>query len=167
MSRVIINKFLGNLFEYQIKILNNGNNKLLGLFLCGVVSGHGLYTYGSTNKKIIDVDKKYTFERNGYTEFMIIDKNGDHYNVNNSLWYWKWDSIEDWNKITTDKQITVKYYGFRIPVLGVFPNIVNTNILDSISSAECRIYEFNNNNENINNREQEKILNPYYQYLKK
>lgn len=158
MSRVILNKFIGNLIEYQIQILKNGNNKLLGLFLCCVVSGHGLYTYGSTNKKIIDVHEKYTFQRNGYTEFMIIDKDGNHYNVNNSLWYWKWDSIEDWNKISTNKQLVVKYYGFRVPVLGFFPNIVNTNILDSVSSAECRVLESKNNA----NKLEDKNYNMYY-----
>ena len=26
---------------------------------------------------------------------MVIDSYGNHYNVNNSFWYWKWISIED------------------------------------------------------------------------
>ena len=49
---------------------------------------------------------------------------GKHYNVNNSLWYWKWDSIEDWHNLETNKPLTIKYYGYRVPLIGVFPNIV-------------------------------------------
>jgi len=57
---------------------------------------------------------------------MVIDDNNKHYNVNNSLWYWKWDSIEDWNSIELNEtnKLSVKYYGLRIPFLGFFPNIV-------------------------------------------
>jgi hypothetical protein len=44
--------------------------------------------------------------------------------VNNSIWYWKWDSIEDWNKMLEGEKYGVGVYGVRIPVLGIFPNIV-------------------------------------------
>ena len=54
---------------------------------------------------------------------MIVDETGKHYNVNNSLWYWKWNSIEDWHKLETNKPTTIQYYGYRIPLFGVFPNI--------------------------------------------
>ena len=54
---------------------------------------------------------------------MIIDQNGKHYNVNNSFWFWKWNSNEDWHKIQ-NTEINIKYYGWRIPLFGVFPNIV-------------------------------------------
>ena len=77
-------------------------------FAFGVVSlgmiGHASYTLKTTKHKIIDVKEKYMFTRNGFTEFMIIDEKGNHYNVTNSIWYWKWDSIEDWHKIQTNKE---------------------------------------------------------------
>ena len=114
----------------------------------GVVSlgmiGHASYTLKTTKHKIITVHKKYKFSNNGFTEFMIIDEKGNHYNVNNSIWYWKWDSIEDWHKIQTNKEFIIKYYGWRIPVLGLFPNVVMTDqdkMLNYMSSAECRIME--------------------------
>ena len=56
---------------------------------------------------------------------MIVDNYGKHYNVNNSFWYWKWDSIEDWHKIQLNTKMTVKYYGYRIAHLGLFPNVVS------------------------------------------
>jgi len=102
----------------------------------GTVSGHCVYALGSSENKIINIDKKYTFTRNGFTEFMIVDHTGKHYNVNNSLWYWKWNSIEDWNKLETNKQTLVKYYGWRVPIFGLFPNIIlsnQANPLDKLS----------------------------------
>ncbi len=117
-----------------------------GLFTLGTI-GHGCYTLKTTNNTIITVHKKYKFSNNGFTEFMVIDEKGNHYNVTNSIWYWKWNSIEDWHKIQTNKELIIKYYGWRIPLLGLFPNIVNTNALDSMTSAECRIMESKLNKE--------------------
>lgn len=57
---------------------------------------------------------------------MIIDENHNHYNVGNSFWLWKWDSIEDWSKIDETKGYKIKYYGVRFPPLGLFPVIVET-----------------------------------------
>jgi hypothetical protein len=93
---------------------------IVGLF------GHGAYAFGTAETKLINVKDKYTFSRDGFTEFMIIDENNKHYNVNNSFWYWKWDSIEDWSKLEIDKQLSIKYYGWRVPVFGLFPNIIMT-----------------------------------------
>jgi len=73
------------------------------------------------------------YTQNGFTEFMIIDNSGKHYNVNNSFWYWKWNSIEDWHKINKGDVLNVKYYGYRIPLFGIFPNIVHIQNISSES----------------------------------
>ena len=93
------------------------------------LSFHCIYTLFTSHNKIITVDKKYKFVRNGFTEFMIIDQNGQHYNVNNSFWYLKWNSNEDWHKIETNNKIKIKYYGWRVPLFGMFPNIIMSNQL--------------------------------------
>ena len=98
----------------------------LGVSFTGIL-GHFCYTFGTTHTKNIEIQDKYTYDRNGFTEFMVIDENGKHYNVNNSFWYWKWNSIEDWNKIKTKQIIPITYYGFRIPMFGIFPNIVKSS----------------------------------------
>lgn len=92
----------------------------------GTVISHLIYTLGTTHNETINIKHKYKFDTNGFTNFMVIDDNNKHYNVNNSLWYWKWDSIEDWNSIELNEtnKLSVKYYGLRIPFLGFFPNIV-------------------------------------------
>lgn len=58
-----------------------------------------IYAYVIVKSKQINISKKYSFVRNSYTQFMIIDEKGNHYNMINSFWYWKWNSVEDWNNI--------------------------------------------------------------------
>ena len=99
--------------EYKIKVVGIG------------ITCHLFYAIGTKREKEIIVTKKYKFNINGYTNFMIIDSEGDHYNVNNSIWYMKWDSIEDWTSIEANKTAYVEYYGFRVPFLGLFPNVVS------------------------------------------
>lgn len=92
----------------------------------GIILGcHIGYIFGTCEIKNIQISNKYSFVRNGYTNFMIVDQQGKHYNMINSFWYWKWNSIEDWNQLNHLENRNVKIYGFRIPILGIFPNIVS------------------------------------------
>ena len=105
------------------------------------IAGHWIYTYSTEEKDAIIVTKKYKMNRGGYTDFMIIDNKGRHFNVNNSLWYWKWNSIEDWHNIDekSEEKLLIKYYGWRVPLLGLFPNIMLSDrpqFLNSMSSSE-------------------------------
>jgi hypothetical protein len=73
------------------------------------------------------VSDKYTFDSNGFTNFMIVDTENNHYKVGNNLWFWKWDSIEDWSMVKKGNKIPITYYGFRLPFLGIFPNVFCIN----------------------------------------
>lgn len=155
MSRTFLhffNPFIDSFISFKSK--NDNFNKIQDLSIIGfcsaIIVGQCAYALGTIDKKLVKIDKKYTFNRNGLTEFMIIDDTGKHYNVNNSLWYWKWDSIEDWHKLEPGKEIVIKYYGWRVPIFGLFPNIIMSkqdNVLDSITSSECRVIEYNRNQE--------------------
>ena len=94
----------------------------LGLFT-GV---HAVYAYSTREEEDIRVIKKYKMNRHGFTDFMIIDENGRHLNVNNSFWYWKWDSVEEWSQIHEGDTMRVQMYGWRNPLFGLFPNVVRT-----------------------------------------
>lgn len=115
--------FFSNLIKETMKGLSP---KSMTIISGGTVISHLIYTLGTTHNETINIKHKYKFDTNGFTNFMVIDDNNKHYNVNNSLWYWKWDSIEDWNSIELNEtnKLSVKYYGLRIPFLGFFPNIV-------------------------------------------
>lgn len=116
--------YFSNLIKETIK---KASPKSITILSSGTIISHLIYTLGTTQNETITIKHKYKFDVNGYTNFMVIDDKNKHYNVNNSLWYWKWDSIEDWSIIEPNK-LTVKYYGLRIPFLGFFPNIVKINI---------------------------------------
>lgn len=85
---------------------------------------HAGYAYLTEKKEEIHVLDTYTMVQYGTTSFMVVDQKGRHFNVNNSVWYWKWDSIEDWHAIKKNQPLSVQYYGWRSPFLGWFPNIV-------------------------------------------
>lgn len=156
MSRLFYSKFINVINKLDFNKLSVKDKEKLNNFVCFGLGFstlfHMYYTYGTLENKVIKVEKKYKFTRNGFTEFMIIDSKGVHYNVNNSFWLWKWDSIEDWNSIETNKPIVVTYYGIRIPLFGIFPNIINSNqkkMLKSITSSECRVLDAKYNTNTI------------------
>jgi hypothetical protein len=109
----IKNEPVRNLFKFSFHI---------GIFTIGTI-GHLTYTLATTEKDESIIKKKYKMERNGFTDFMVIDDRGRHFNINNSFWYWKWNSIEDWHNIKEGDELCFNYYGCRIPILGLFPNI--------------------------------------------
>jgi hypothetical protein len=129
MSRTFLKYFKPFIKSFMNINSNNDNINIFIIKTIGTVTiistvSHCAYVIGSVENKYIKIDKKYQFDRNGFTEFMVIDNNGEHYNVNNSLWFWKWGSIEDWHNLELNKLIMVKYYGWRYPLFGMFPNII-------------------------------------------
>jgi hypothetical protein len=121
------------------QVLKSNNPVFLFTSSVTMISCNLFYAVFTREEKEIIVKKKYKFTRSGFTEFMIIDSNDKHYNLNNSLWYWKWDSIEDWYLIKEEQKLNTLTYGWRVPILGIFPNILSSQ------------YNKNNkNNTNIN-----------------
>lgn len=97
---------------------------------------HMLYALGTSRVEEIQVEKKYSYVDNAFSKFMIKDIHNRHYCVNNSFWYWKWDCIEDWNRIEKGDRINAVVYGWRIPILSIFPNVVSTQIWKNHSNIQ-------------------------------
>jgi hypothetical protein len=129
-------------FNIIYKQLLKSNNPFT-LFTTSVtmISCNLFYAVFTREEKEIIVKKKYKFDRSGFTEFMIIDSNDKHYNLNNSLWYWKWDSIEDWYLIKEEQKLNTLTYGLRVPILGMFPNIVSSQYNKSNKNDNTKIIE--------------------------
>ncbi len=132
--------FFYRLFPMLKSIIKGTNtDPLISLyFSIGITYGHGAFALATNVREEICITKKYKYDTNGFTNFMIVDDKGRHFNVNNSFWYWKWDSIEDWANIetNTNKKITVNYYGYRIPFLGMFPNVVEISSNSTLELGE-------------------------------
>jgi len=130
MSNNIVRKLSTNINFILNDNINFKNNdiKFLKLFMLSCFTlGHGIYAFSTSKNENVTIVGKYKMVRNGFTDFMIIDNQGRHFNVSNSLWYWKWDSIEDWHNINDNISINIKYYGWRMPIFGLFPNVINSN----------------------------------------
>jgi hypothetical protein len=112
-----------------IKIFGSSNKIKFEPILFLLTVPHLGYVLSTQKEDNIAIINKYKYVSNGFTNFMIVDTNGKHYNVNNSFWFWKWDSIEDWHKLKVGDTIYAKCYGIRMPFLGCFPNIVDTNYI--------------------------------------
>jgi hypothetical protein len=134
MSRTFFNIIFKNL-------LKSKNPVILLTTSATMISSNFLYAILTREEKEIIVKKKYTFDRSGFTDFMIIDSNGKHYNLNNSLWYWKWDSIEDWYSIKEEQKLNTLTYGWRLPILGMFPNIVSSQYNKSNKNDNTKIID--------------------------
>ena len=89
-----------------------------------IIYSEGSYVLGSSKKEDIIIAKKYTYVKNGSTNFMVIDTNGRHFNVDNCLYYWNWNTIEDWGNLKLLEQRQINYYSYRVPFLGMYPTIV-------------------------------------------
>ena len=110
-----------------IKLFASNNNIKFEPFVLLLTIPHLGYVFSTQKEDNIAIANKYKYVSNGFTNFMIVDTNGTHYNINNSFWFWKWDSIEDWHNLKVGNTIYAKYYGIRMPFLGCFPNIIDTN----------------------------------------
>ena len=111
---------------------------LSGSSIC--IYGHGMFTYVSEREEDIIIAKKYTYVKNGSTNFMVIDAKGRHFNINNSFWHRKLDVIEDWTNIKPLEQCRINYYSFRVPFLGMFPTIVS---IGPVSKREVNVIKPN------------------------
>jgi len=106
----------------------SNTSELSSLIIATVSSA--FYCYSTIKEKNITIASKYKFTRNGNESFIIVDNENTHYSVNNNSWFSKWDSIEDWYTMCPNKNYYIKYYGWRCPVLGLFPNIYYSKLID-------------------------------------
>ncbi len=110
---------------YNVFTIENNKENIWRIFMkIGIiVVPMSFYVYASTNTRRIRIKRKYKYVKSGMTSFMIIDMDENHYSLNNSIWFWKWDAIEDWYSLDKEREINIKFYGYRIPILSLFPNI--------------------------------------------
>jgi hypothetical protein len=156
MSRPFIFNFLKNYKKLLTEWTDFSSNMNIDI-VSFITFSHLSYAYGTQKKREIKVKQKYQYQytKNGFTEFMIVDDNDKHYRINNCIWYLKWDGIEDWVKINKNDVLNIKYYGLRIPMFGMFPNVI------SIDNTDCKFYSYCKNmitNLLITNKEEETLL---------
>jgi hypothetical protein len=84
-----------------------------GLLILTPLFAYTILTYNSN--KIINVTNKYKMNTFGFTHFMLVTDKNEHYSFY---------SVEKWHLIQLNNKYKINSFGYRIPILGLFPNIV-------------------------------------------
>jgi len=84
-------------------------------------------TYLTQFEKTITIDEKFAYgQRNGNSQ-SVSDKDNNVYEIRNSMLLFHFTSAEVFNSLDINSTYKVKGYGFRVPVLGMFPNIYHAS----------------------------------------
>ena len=82
------------------------------------------YTYGTSGEKTITIEKSEMVINSGGKgrKYLIFTKNGVFENTD-SFFRFKFNSSDMYSLLKEDKTYNVKYYGWRIPLFSMYPNI--------------------------------------------
>lgn len=127
-AKLFTNILTSSLTAGQQEWTASGINHLISStkYVVAMSAVHFCYAMGTQEDTTIVVTHKYQFVTGGASHFMVVDERGKHYVVNNSLWFWKWDSLEDWHALCKRRPAVVHVYGWRVPIFGMFPIIVES-----------------------------------------
>ena len=84
-----------------------------------------LYILLTKKSKKIIIKKKLTIVSYGFTKYIIIDTNNNIFEINNSVWFGKFNSLDDWIKINLNKKYNINYYGLPNSIFGTKYQIVD------------------------------------------
>ena len=85
---------------------------------------NAIYAYGTRFEKTIRV-KEVNSLRGKYGTNVVADHDGTVYSVSNSIYYLFFNSAELYTQFDAEKNYIITGYGYRIPILGIFPNIIS------------------------------------------
>jgi len=83
-----------------------------------------VYVYFTRFERIITVKEKHEFSTGKYIRNTVSDEEGNIYQIQSSLPLLHFSEAEIWLQIEKQRKYTILAYGWRIPILGLYPNIV-------------------------------------------
>jgi hypothetical protein len=86
-----------------------------------------VYSYFTSFEKVITVKEKDSMRSGKYGKNIISDTDGNVYTIENSMFYEFFTAIELFTKIELNQSYKVKGFGYRIPILGIYPNIISAS----------------------------------------
>jgi hypothetical protein len=90
-----------------------------------------IYAYATKKNKIITIKNSTYFRQSKYGYNLISDKDNNIYQVKNSIYYLFFNSAELYQQLEVNKTYNITYYGYRIPFLNMYPNIITATIINS------------------------------------
>ena len=86
-----------------------------------------VYSYFTSFEKVITVKEKDSMRTGKYGKNIISDTDGNVYTIENSMFYDFFTAMELFTKIELNQSYKVKGFGYRIPILGIYPNIIKAS----------------------------------------
>ena len=102
------------------------NKRFIFLVLFFVITSM-IYSYFTSFEKIIKVKEKDSIRTGKYGQNIIADTDENVYSVANSMFYNFFSAMELFTKIEVNQSYKVKGFGYRIPILGIYPNIISAS----------------------------------------
>lgn len=103
------------------------DNKPFVLLIVLFLVTNMFYSYFTSFEKIITVKEKDSMRSGKYGKNIISDTDGNVYTVENSIYYEFFTAMELFTKIELNQPYKVKGFGYRIPFLGIYPNIIRAS----------------------------------------
>jgi hypothetical protein len=106
---------------------------VLGIFLVmAVIASDLFYTYGTKKEKVVKIKSlDHKLKKSGSGEdaeikdtYMVFTENDGVFENVDAKMYWKFNSSDIQNALTAGKEYTITYYGWRVPFLSWYPNVV-------------------------------------------
>ena len=89
-----------------------------------VLAGSIWYSYGTAEIITITVSDKAVKRYNDKDKYLIYTKNGEVFEITDNIFYLRFNSSDDYGKLTINDTYTVKVYGFRINFTSTYRNII-------------------------------------------
>lgn len=96
---------------------------LVAIVVIGLITIDPILSYNTKSFVTFTVNDKATVINNTDSQYLIYTTAGV-FDDSDSLWYWKWNSSDVYNQLERGGTYTATVYGFRIPFLSLYKNIV-------------------------------------------
>lgn len=97
---------------------------LLAIMLAGMILVSPILAYVTNDTVTFTVKEKENIVRNDSSKYLIYT-DSEVFENTDSLWYWKWNSSDVYRDLEVGKQYEAEVYGFRVPFLSWYRNIVD------------------------------------------
>lgn len=128
MSRSILSNVINIHRVFKKREFDYSDYKLVLSVFGFSAMAHSTYSLNTENETTIRVTEKYIPPRNISAKYIIHGKDDKNmlsvFEIPTNLWWMQWNVDEMYARMEPGKKYKVKYYGFRIPFLDMFPGIV-------------------------------------------
>lgn len=104
---------------------------IIPLILVVIVSSL-LYTYGTKTTQVVTVktlDHKIYGSGDDITDTYLVFTSNGVFKNSDSFLYWKFNSSDVQNDLVEGQTFEIKYYGWRVPFLSWYPNIISAKAI--------------------------------------